>query len=113
MGLTLLGIFTLIFFVLAGTNGLKRVIRHPAVKAIAKKHRLFGVLAATTALAHMIVAVAGDHLRLSGLIALLGVIATAILGTAVFKLKQKRMLLIHRIIGPLTFVSIIIHMIIN
>ncbi len=111
--LAFLGITTFVLFLLAATNGLKRYVKHPAIRALAKNHRLFGMLAAGVALIHMIVAVAGGNLRVSGLFALLGVVATGALGTAVYKLKNKRILMIHRIVGPLTLLLMIIHVIVN
>ena len=113
MFLKLLGIIMVVFVVLAATNGLKRYVRHPLVKVVAKQHRLFGALAAGFTLVHMIVALSSGETRVSGLLALIAVLVTAGLGAMVYKLKNKTVLMIHRISGPVAFLLIIIHIITN
>jgi hypothetical protein len=113
MFLKLLGIIIVVFVVLAATNGLKRHVKHPFVKAIAKQHRLFGALAAGFALIHMIVAVSSGETRIAGLLALVAVLVTAVLGGMVYKLKNKTVLMVHRISGPVAFLLIIIHIFTN
>ncbi len=108
--ITILGILAATFFVLAATNGLKRYVKHPWVKSIAKKHRLFGMLASFTALIHMVVAVSMGELRITGSLALLGIFTTGMLFS---EKKTKALYIAHRIAGPVTFVLILIHIIFN
>lgn len=111
--ITILGILAATFFVLAATNGLKRYVKHPLVKSIAKKHRLFGMLASFTALIHMVVAVSMGELRITGSLALLGIFTTGMLGMLFSEKKTKALYIAHRIAGPVTFVLILIHIIFN
>lgn len=111
--ISILGILTAVFFLLASFNGLKRYVKAPIVKAIAKQHRLFGMLATLTALVHMFMAVSAGELRITGTLALIGVVITGMLGMAFYQSKNKSLYLAHRLAGPITFVLIIIHIIFN
>lgn len=111
--ITVLGILAAVFFVLAATNGLKPYIKQPWVLKIAKQHRLFGMAAAFTALVHMVVALSNGQLRVTGGLALLGIMTTGMLGMLFFEKKSKALYIAHRIAGPVTFVLILIHIILN
>jgi len=111
--LTLLGILTVVFFMLASLNGLKKYIKAPIIKKIAKQHRLFGMLATGTALIHMLVAVIDGNLRITGTLALIALITTGMMGMMFQNQKSKAFYIAHRIMGPVTLVLIVIHIIFN
>jgi len=111
--LSLLGIFTLVFFLLAATNGVKKYVKSPLVKKIATNHRLFGMLAVIFALIHMVVAITLSELRITGALALTSLIVTAMMGMMFQNQKSKVFYMLHRIMGPLTLLLIIIHMVFN
>jgi hypothetical protein len=111
--LALLGILTVTFFLLASVNGLKRYVKAPIIKKVAQQHRLFGMLATITALVHMVVAVFLGELRITGTLALLALIVTGMMGMMFSNQKSKIYYLLHRIMGPVTLVLIIIHIIFN
>jgi hypothetical protein len=110
---TLTGSLIVVFFLLASLNGLKKYVKSPIIKAIAKKHRLFGFLATTTAFLHMGYAVSQGNLRPTGAAALLGLILTGTFGALFSKSKNKTLYILHRIMGPLTLILIIVHVILN
>lgn len=111
--LRILGILVAVFFFLAATNGLKKYVKNPIITAIAKQHRLFGALAALTAVVHMGFAVYLGMLRITGSLALIGIIVTAVLGATYSKGGNRTLYVAHRIAGPLTAVLIIVHIIFN
>jgi len=111
--LAILGILIVVFFGLASINGLKRYIKSPLIKEIAKKHKLFGMLATFTALIHMLVAVIDGKLRITGTLALIALIATGMMGMMFANQKSKALYIAHRIMGPVTLVLIIIHILFN
>jgi len=111
--LSLLGIFTVVFFFLASLNGVKKYIKSPIITKIAKQHRIFGMLATFTVLVHMLVAVIGGDLRITGALALISLIITGMMGMMFSQAKKKALYVAHRIMGPLTLVLIIIHIILN
>jgi DMSO/TMAO reductase YedYZ heme-binding membrane subunit len=113
IGLFVLGILILFFFLLAMTNGVKRYTKSALVKKIAKKHKLFGMLASATALLHMIIAIIDQSFRATGLLVLVSLILTGLFGMLFYKTKQKNMYILHRIMGPITFILIILHIILN
>lgn len=113
MIISLLGILTALFFFLASLNALKGYIKNDAIKWIAKNHKLFGLLSVVTAIIHMTVVVSSGELRITGTLALLGVIITGALGFIFYSEKQKGYYLAHRIAGPVTFILILIHIIFN
>jgi hypothetical protein len=113
MMISLLGILTVIFFLLAGLNGLKKYIKNDFVLFFSKHHKRFGFLSIVTAIIHMTVAVSSGELRITGTIALLGVITTGALGFIFYSEKQKGYYLAHRIAGPVTFLLILIHILFN
>jgi DMSO/TMAO reductase YedYZ heme-binding membrane subunit len=111
--LIILGILTVIFFILASTNGIKRYYKNNVVIWISSKHKLFGMLASITALMHFIIALSLDELRLTGLLTLIALLITGAMGMLFYKLKKKPLYMVHRIMGPITLILIIIHMILN
>lgn len=111
--LTILGILIVVFFMLASVNGLKKYVKAPIITKIAKHHRIFGMLATGTALIHMLVAVIDDKLRITGTLALIALIATGMMGMMFQNQKSKAYYIAHRIMGPVTLVLIIVHIIFN
>lgn len=107
------GSTAVVFFALAGSNGLKPYIKSPILTAISKRHRLFGAISTVAALIHMSVAVFNGQLRISGSLALLGLIATGAFGATFSKSKDRRLYLLHRIAGPVTAGLIVLHVIVN
>lgn len=101
------------FFALAGSNGLKPYIKSTILSVIAKRHKLFGMLSSVAALIHMSYALFNGQLRISGSLALLGLIATGAFGATFSKSKDKRLYLLHRIAGPVTAGLIVLHIIVN
>lgn len=111
--LMILGILTVVFFLLASVNGVKRYIKSPLITQLAKKHRLFGMLATITALIHMLVAVMDGSLRITGTLALISLIATGMVGMMFSNTKSKALYIAHRMLGPITMVLMIIHIVFN
>ena len=111
--LMILGILIVVFFSLASINGVKRYVKSPIITEIAKKHRLFGMLATITALIHMLVAVIDGSLRITGTLALISLIFTGMAGMMFLNNKSKALYVAHRILGPITMVLIVIHIIFN
>ncbi len=111
--LTLLGILIVVFFFLASLNGIKKYVKSPIINQIAKQHRIFGMLATFSALIHMLVAVIGGDLRITGTLALISLVVTGMMGMLFSKQKTKALYIAHRIMGPLTLVLIVIHIIFN
>lgn len=107
------GSIAVLFFALAGANGLKRYIKSPILSAITKRHQLFGVISSIAALGHMFFAFINADLRISGMLALLGLFATGMAGGAFSQSKDKRIYLLHRIAGPVTAGLIVLHIIVN
>ncbi len=115
MGIWILlsGLFAFVFFLLAGLNGAKKWIKAPWFRKWTSKHRLFGMLSGGFAFVHMGLNVINDTLRLTGAFALIGVMATGLLGMLFFKLKQKKWYVLHRIIGASTLILMVIHIVFN
>jgi hypothetical protein len=111
--LRILGILIVVFFFLASVNGVKKYVKSPIITKIAKQHRIFGMLATFTALIHMLIAVINGDLRITGALALISLIITGMMGMLFSKGKTKALYIAHRIMGPLTFVLIVIHIILN
>ena len=111
--LPVLGILTVLFIFLASINGLKRYTKLGFVKAIAKQHKLFGMLATTFAFIHLIVALSLGELRLTGALALVALLVTGVSGMLFSKLTKKNLYILHRIAGPVAFILVIIHIILN
>jgi succinate dehydrogenase/fumarate reductase cytochrome b subunit len=107
------GSIIVLFFLLASVNGLKKYVESPIVLAIAKQHRVFGMLATLTAFVHMGYALSQGQLRPTGAITLLALIATGLFGALYATQKKTWMYIAHRIMGPVTIVFIIIHVIFN
>ena len=107
------GISILVFFSLAATNGVKKYIKSPIITAIAKQHRVFGMLATLSAFIHAGYALSMVMLRITGSLTLLSLILTGAFGAMFYQKKQKWMYVVHRIMGPLTLVFAIIHIILN
>lgn len=111
--LVALGILTFIFFLLASTNALTAYSKHTAVLWIASKHKIFGMLATITAITHMIIAIINDSFRLTGLLTVIALVLTGLFGMLFYKLKKKSLYIAHRVMGPITLVLIIIHVVTN
>ncbi|MCU0105501.1 hypothetical protein N7603_07500 [Acholeplasma vituli] len=111
--ISVLGILTAVFFVLAATNGLKPYLKQPFMKKIYQNHRIFGMIAAFLAMIHMVVAISSGELRVTGALALLSLFSTSMLGMLFSEKKSKALYVAHRIIGPVTFILIFIHIIFN
>ena len=111
--ISILGASVSITFLLAFSNGLKRYTKHKVLLAIAKQHRLFGMLAAILAVVHMSVAVFSGELRLWGSAALISLFLTAGMGAMFSTEKKKVFYQLHRAFAALTFVFIVIHVITN
>ena len=105
----ILGYIILVFYLLAATNGLKRYTKNKAVRYIASKHQIFGMLAGVTALIHFIVNLSNGNTSITGLLTLLTLFATGALGAAFKKTKNKKLYLAHRIVGPLVLVFVLLH----
>jgi hypothetical protein len=108
-----LGIITTVFFVLAGVNGLKKYVKSPIITSLAAQHKLFGALAAVSALVHMVVAISFGELSITGTLSLVAVIATGALGFLFSDRKEKKFYVYHRIAGPVALLLIIAHIILN
>jgi hypothetical protein len=108
-----LGIITTVFFVLAGVNGLKKYVKSPIITSLAAQHKLFGALAAVSALVHMVVAISFGELSITGTLSLVAVIATGVLGFLFSDRKEKKFYVYHRIAGPVALLLIIAHIILN
>ena len=109
----ILGIITSVFFLLAATNGLKKYVKSPIITSIANQHKLFGALAAVSALVHMVVSISFGELSITGTLALIAVITTGALGFLFSDRKEKRFYVYHRIAGPVALLIIIAHIILN
>lgn len=107
------GILILVFFTLAATNGVKKFIKSPIIDAIANQHRIFGMLTTLTAFIHAGYALSMNMLRLTGSATLMSLILTGVFGMLFYQKKKKWMYIVHRIMGPLTLVLAIVHIIFN
>ncbi|QMS84859.1 hypothetical protein [Candidatus Xianfuyuplasma coldseepsis] len=108
-----LGYAILVFFILASLNGAKRYTKNTLVRAIAKQHQIYAGIAVLLALVHLIVNVSNNNLSPTGLITLLLLIATGVMGALFKHFKKRNLYLAHRILGPLAFVSALIHVLTN
>jgi hypothetical protein len=109
----ILGIITVLFFVLASANGLKKVIKISPVRWLAKHHRFFGGAAILTALIHLIVNLSNGMMNALGALTFLSLFTTALMGLAFKEKKSKSFYVAHRLMGPITLVLIIIHILTN
>lgn len=107
------GSLIVLFFLLASLNGVKKYVKSPIINAIAKQHRIFGMLATLVAFIHMGYAVSQGQLRPTGAITLMALISTGLFGALFATQKKPWMYIAHRIMGPVTFVLIIVHIIFN
>lgn len=107
------GGFIVLFFLLASVNGLKKYIESPLVAAIASKHRIFGMLASLSAFIYTGYALSQGQLRPTGALTLLALLSTGTFGMLFATKKKPRMYVAHRIMGPVTMVLIVIHIILN
>ncbi len=110
---SVLGILTVVFFCLAATNKLRRSVKNKTLKKVISYHYVYGAIAVTLALVHMVIVLINGDFRITGLIALIMIIATGTFGGAFKKLRKKNLFKVHQVIGPLTFVAILIHIIFN
>lgn len=101
------------FFVLAASNGMKKFIKHLLMTALAKQHRLFGALAALSALVHMVVSISFGELSITVTLSLVALIVTGAMGFMFIDRKEKKYYVYHRIAGPVAFLIIIAHIIVN
>ncbi len=111
--LLVLGILIVLFFTLSMMNGAKRYTDSKIIKRIAAKHKLFGIHTMIAGLIHMILAIIDGQLRITGLITFLALFATGLCGMLFYKTKNKKLYIAHRILGPVTFILIIMHIILN
>lgn len=111
--LLITGVLTLIFAILAAMNMATKYTDLSFVKFIASKHKIFGMLTTLSALVHMVIAITGSNLRITGLLALVSIILTGVFGMLFSVKKEKWMYQAHRIMGPLSFLMILIHVIFN
>ncbi len=111
--LLITGVLTLIFAILAAMNMATKYTDLSFVKFIASKHKIFGMLTTLSALVHMVFAITGSNLRITGLLALLSIILTGLFGMLFSVKKEKWMYQVHRIMGSLSFLMFLIHVIFN
>ena len=107
------GSLIVLFFLLVSVNGFKQFTDSKVVTAIAKQHRIFGMLATLSAFIHMGYSVSQGQLRPTGAITLISLLATGTFGMLFATKKKPWMYIVHRIMGPVTVVFIIIHIIFN
>ena len=107
------GILSVFFLLLAMSNGLKRYIKGQFMRNVAKKHKFFGQLAALFALAHMVLALIDGASRLTGLLALLAILMTALFGSMFDQLKKKHFYVIHKMLALTTMFLVITHILFN
>jgi len=101
------------FFALAGLNGLQPYVRSSILRAITKRHRLFGTLSSVAALGHMFYAFYYGEFRISGSLALIGLFTTGMAGAFYSVTQDRRLYLLHRIAGPITAGLIVLHNFVN
>lgn len=101
------------FFVLAGLNGLQPYVRSSILRAITRRHRLFGTLSSVAALGHMGYAFYLGMFRISGSMALIGLFTTGLTGALFSQSQNRRLYLMHRIAGPVTAGLIVLHIFVN
>ena len=111
--LVVLGLLTVVFFGLAMTNGVKKYLKYKPILWVASKHKIFGMTASLFAVIHFVIAIINDSLRLTGLLTLIALLLTGAFGMMFSKLKNKKFYIAHRIMGPITFILMIIHIILN
>jgi len=111
--LLITGGLTFLFAILAAMNMATRYTNLSFVKFIASKHKIFGMLTTLSAFVHMVVAISQSNLRITGLLALVAIILTGMFGMLFSVKKGKWMYQAHRIMGPLSFLLILIHVIFN
>ena len=109
----LIGIFAVLFAMLASTNGLKKYTKNQIVRWIAKKHRIFGGVAIILAIVHMILVFVDQSFRLTGILAISAIILTGLFGGLFYKVKKKAFYLTHRAFAGLSIILIVIHIILN
>lgn len=107
------GSLIVLFFLLASLNGVKKYVKSPMINVIAKQHRIFGMLATLSAFVHMSYSVSQGQLRPTGAITLLALLSTGLFGALYATKKKPWMYKAHRIMGPATFVLMIVHIIFN
>jgi hypothetical protein len=107
------GVSILVFFSLAAMNGVKKYIKSPIINALAKQHRVFGMLATLAAFIHAGYALSLGMLRITGSLTLMSLILTGVFGALFYQKKLKWMYTMHRIMGPLTLVLAIVHIVLN
>lgn len=107
------GILTVFFVVLAAMNGLKGTVKNKGFRNVMRYHTMFGGLAALSALTHMTFNLIEGNLRITGTVALIMVLGTAILGGSFQHTRNRTLFKYHRLIGPLSLVAILIHIIFN
>ncbi len=97
------GSLIVLFFLLASLNGFKKYVKSPVINAIAKQHRIFGMLATLAAFIHMGYSVSQGQLRPTGAITLLALLSTGLFG-ALYAIKKKPLMYkAHRVMGPEKF----------
>jgi hypothetical protein len=107
------GVLIVIFAILAGLNMMPKYTDLGVVKWIASKHKIFGMLSVLTAIIHFIIAISNQDLRITGLLVLISLISTGILGILFYRLKNNKLFLVHKVMALMTFLLIIVHVIFN
>lgn len=108
-----LGFLIIVLFLAASLNGFKKYLSEDSRKFISKNHQYFGMAASFFAVVHMVIAITLGELRVTGLLALLALIGTGVMGMLFKKLKKKNFYVLHRIFGVFAVVMIIIHIVFN
>jgi DMSO/TMAO reductase YedYZ heme-binding membrane subunit len=111
--ISILGYATGFFFLLTALNALKKHTKIKAIKTLGSYHREFGMITVLLALSHFILNIVEGNTNLIGFLGLFALMTTGFLGYLFYKLKKKNLYLAHRIMGPIAFLLIIIHILTN
>ena len=111
--ISLLGILTVLCAVLASMNALKKYTKHSLIIWLSKRHKIFGGVAVILALTHMVLALVDQSFRLTGLLAIIGILLTGLFGGLFYKLKKKVFYMTHRMLAMTSILLIIVHIILN
>lgn len=107
------GVIALVSAVLASLNALDLKTNNRLLLGIQKLHRIFGMVAGSSAIVHLIIAVTTDQLRVTGFVALISLIGTSVFGILFAKLKIKWTFKVHKFLAIASLFAIAIHMIFN
>ena len=109
----LTGILTGIFVTLAVMNPLKRYTKSKVIRKVSFHHYLFGALAFLSALTHFVLNLTQGNTSISGLILLIFVLTTVVLGGAFKNTKKKQLFKVHRIFGAISIILLVVHIFTN